>query len=422
MGTTCRVHMSSPLTLCEATELHEWIHHNDTVIIDAISSSSSPEFTIPTAICVRMDAFDIYRYEKSEKKRDEDDPSDSGRHAADSVTAPNLPIMSYGNFNLRPAAQLRTALESLGITMTTRVVVLTQNFKAGIADPITAARMAWLLCYCGVQDCRLLNGGFSAWQRCSYPVVPVTKVEDSTTLLDNNKEGEGEEEEEEDVAQKTGDAAPYISRRGRVDFLNGEKLTFPLRKDFLATSEEVMNIVKGRQCGVLADARSWDEYTGKMHGYNFDLGCGRIPGARWAHWGPSTYRGGDFSMPDAVGKLQDLQLIQTFWSEWNIIERREMEEEEEEEKEEKKKEKEEEEEEESRAIIFYCGSGWRSAMAWVVSQLLELKHCKSYDGSFLEWNKLHPNSSKHPIAQGIPKIVPSMVPSMIVSRNIGATE
>ena len=71
-----------------------------------------------------------------------------------------------------------------------------------------------------------------------------------------------------------------------------------------------MNIVKGRQCGVLADARSWDEYTGKMHGYNFDLGCGRILGARWAHWGPSTYRGGDFSMPDAVGKLQDLQLIQ----------------------------------------------------------------------------------------------------------------
>ena len=57
-------------------------------------------------------------------------------------------------------------------------------------------------------------------------------------------------------------------------------------------------------------------------------------------------------------------------------------------------------------IIFYCGSGWRSAMAWVMSQLLGLKNCKSYDGSFLEWNKLHPNSNNHQVDHGLPINMP----------------
>jgi 3-mercaptopyruvate sulfurtransferase SseA len=394
----------SPISICEPSELCAMLLQKSSseinrskklVVIDAISSAIFPRTTIPTAVCVRMDAFDIYLYENdaigsggdttdnsdseqsSSNCRENDDPSDSGitnpinknqnkqTNATTTATGTtHLPVMTYGNFNLRPPKELLLAVEALQITRETCVVVLTQNYKMGAADPITAARLAWLLCYCGVLDVRILNGGFGAWQLANNDVVPVTKVEDYTTLL--------------------ADDVP------RVDFFNGRNdLPFPSRPDYLAKTEDVMAIVKNRVDGVLADVRSWDEYIGKMHGYNFDLGCGRIPGARWAHWGPSTYRGGDFSMQDEIGKLQNLESINKFWKEWEII-----------------LENNSKNTTEERVIIFYCGSGWRSAMAWVMSQLLGLKNCKSYDGSFLEWNKLHPNSNNHQVDHGLPINMP----------------
>ena len=38
------------------------------------------------------------------------------------------------------------------------------------------------------------------------------------------------------------------------------------------------------------------------------------------------------------------------------------------------------------AIIFYCGSGWRSAVAWCLARLLGHAECASYDGGFLEYH------------------------------------
>ena len=366
--------MESPLSICNPEQLNEWINSKTTpsfVILDVISSAVPPTNTIPTAKCVRMNTFDIYRYENdidSDTKHGDDDPSDSGKVQSPSrktnnktlsikpnLPTMNLPTMTYGNFNIRPKDQLKHAVEALGITQNTRVVVFTQNFKAGVSSPITAARMAWILCYCGVLDVKILNGGFGAWKANNYPTINVTSIEDHATISS--------------------------TATHRVNF--GSNI-FPARPDFLACTEDVLQIVQKNQNGVLADARSWDEYTGKSHGYNFDLGCGRIPGARWAHWGPSTYCGGDFSVADAVGKLQDLSEIEKFWKEWNIIV------------------PDEKKENQNRTIVFYCGSGWRSAMAWVMSQLLGLKNCSSYDGSFLEWNKLHPNAENHLIETGQP--------------------
>ena len=112
--------------------------------------------------------------------------------------------------------------------------------------------------------------------------------------------------------------AGFFPRPGRYQF--------PLHPEVRASTEDVEHIVAtsvasarnvgsnfSEPRGVLADVRSWDEYVGKSHGYNFDLGLGRIPGARWAHWGPSTYRGGDYTVADDVGMLQPLETIKAFW-------------------------------------------------------------------------------------------------------------
>ena len=192
------------ISVAEPLELAEWLgvgaaakgvrmtQHADLVVLDVVSTDKAPVRRSPQPRLVRMDAFDVYQYEEfevpyggsdrhsesdgsccdgdtandSDRGYFDDDPSDSGKslcrqnaqtpakkHSATPIKLYRLPRMVYGNFNLRPAKQLRQALENLGVTFTTRVVVLTQNFKAGVADPISAARAAWLLCYCGVGMC-----------------------------------------------------------------------------------------------------------------------------------------------------------------------------------------------------------------------------------------------------------------------------
>lgn len=452
------------MSVVEPDELAAWLHANgkipydgtatrsgatrescadDIVILDVVSTDNSPTKTVPSAKLVRMDAFDIYLYTKetassssceqgscgSENTTDcdsdcdsfsrscasvreglqnlDDDPSDSGirahqvaasrKSSATPSKTSRLPQMVYGNFNLRPADQLREALENLGITFTTRVIVLTQNFKAGVADPISAARAAWLLCYCGVKDVRILNGGFGAWKNAGYPFDNVldAQIHSANTLLSNKE-----------IKSVLNDITVYERR----DFFHGlPGIKFPLHPEVCATTEEVESIVDEYKNGttdkVIADVRSWDEYLGQSHGYNFDLGLGRIPGARWAHWGPSTYRGGDYTVPDDVGMLQPRDRIRTFWEAWKIMPSR------------KKTQSSIETEagemptskantKESACVIFYCGSGWRSCMGWVMSQLLGMQNCKSYDGSFLEWNKLHPRACKHEVECGVPTDMP----------------
>ena len=51
-------------------------------------------------------------------------------------------------------------------------------------------------------------------------------------------------------------------------------------------------------------------------------------------------------------------------------------------------------------VIFYCGSGWRSSLAWCLARLMGFDDCANYDGGFLEWTMLHPDAESHPVVRG----------------------
>jgi thiosulfate/3-mercaptopyruvate sulfurtransferase len=123
-------------------------------------------------------------------------------------------------------------LGALGIDLTTPVVV----YEEGI--PKDAARIWWILRFWGVRDVRLLNGGWTAWQRSGGPV---TKEEPAITPKAPRLEAQAER---------------------------------------LATKEKVLAVVKDRSAQVV-DARSRDEYCGieKTAKRN-----GAIPGARHLEW------------------------------------------------------------------------------------------------------------------------------------------
>ena len=61
-------------------------------------------------------------------------------------------------------SQLKKVLEANGITKDTLVILYST------AQNMAAARIAWIMMYCGVQDVRLLDGGFKAWQNAGLPV------------------------------------------------------------------------------------------------------------------------------------------------------------------------------------------------------------------------------------------------------------
>ncbi len=138
---------------------------------------------------------------------------------------------------LLPARQLLPALANLGITKDTTVVV----YGNGKIVPMTATRVAWALLYAGVEDVRVLNGGFTAWAAAGYPVATVPAV-----------------------------PAPAKSFGAQT----------PLHPEFYATSDYVRPISNGQnRAAVLVDVRKVEEFEGKTNPYPFFGRKGRIPGA-----------------------------------------------------------------------------------------------------------------------------------------------
>lgn len=170
---------------------------------------------------------------------------------------------------------------------------------------------------------------------------------------------------------------------------------FPANPGFTAVTDRVVEVVtkgEGSTKVTLADVRSWDEYTGKKHQYKFFSNLGRIPGSRWARWGPSTYRGGDFWCTE-TGRLHCLDQVAALWANLGI----------------KKPTNPKE------GVIFYCGSGWRSGWAWFLARVMGWENISNYDGGFLEYSLTHPRAPNHPIDRS-PK--PNRPPPHVILHKI----
>ena len=124
----------------------------------------------------------------------------------------------------------------------------------------------------------------------------------------------------------------------------------------------------------IADVRSWREYVGEGHDYRYMHGLGRVRGARWARWGPSTYQGGDFWNDD--GTLRSLDQLRETWAANGIVAT-------------------------DTPIIFYCGTGWRSSLALLIGLSLGMK-CRNYDGGWLAWAHTDVDAANNPCHSGHP--------------------
>ncbi|AGH82377.1 hypothetical protein PCNPT3_12205 [Psychromonas sp. CNPT3] len=175
-------------------------------------------------------------------------------------------------WNIVPLKQLKEKIEALGITHNSTVVLYGRL-------NLSAARLAQILMYAGVQDVRLLDGGWDAW-----------------------------------LAQKLPSEAGQSRHVKSVDF----GVTIPVYPQYITNIKQLKTMLNDAEKNSVVSVRSWLEYKGEISGYAYIKPKGRIAGAKWGQGGRDANNLDDFKNPD--GTMRSADEIKTKWQQWNIRE------------------------------------------------------------------------------------------------------
>jgi thiosulfate/3-mercaptopyruvate sulfurtransferase len=143
----------------------------------------------------------------------------------------------------------------------------------------------------------------------------------------------------------------------------------PVHPEYIVTTDELRArmATPDHQIG---DVRSLDEWEGRATGYSYVSERGRIAGARWARGGPSSHRLEDYG--DEFGRWRDFREVEAMWIREGI--------------------------ERGRPTTFYCGTGWRSAVAFLFALWMGWQNVSLYDGGWFLWSE-GPDARRNPIAR-----------------------
>ena len=162
------------------------------------------------------------------------------------------------DWNRRSPEAIATALAALGITRDTTVVLYGRDTEGDAnekwpgrrAGQIAATRALMILRYAGVDDVRLLDGGYDWWVQGGNPVETVENVPVSVEAFG---------------------------------------ATVPVRPDVIVDIEEAKQILADPDGAALVSVRTWREHIGNVSGYNYIGPAGRIKGDVWGNCGTDAY-------------------------------------------------------------------------------------------------------------------------------------
>ncbi|MCW9698505.1 MULTISPECIES: rhodanese-like domain-containing protein [unclassified Avibacterium] len=208
-----------------------------------------------------------------------------------------------------------------GITKDKTVILYSDN-------QLAAYRIFWALKWAGVEDVRVLNGNLETWMDAGFSTE--TKV---------------------NIPQPESQFGTKIPANPQID---------------IAMPQEVINAQK--QGLKLISNRAWDEYTGKISGYDYIPGKGEPEGAIWGFAGTDSSNLADYYDPDNT--LRNPNEIFTLWKTQGIHK--------------------------GDKLAFYCGTGWRAGVSWFITQLAGWPNTMIYDGGWNAWQM----DSQYPIQKG----------------------
>lgn len=200
------------------------------------------------------------------------------------------------------------------------------------SDPMPAYRVAVILKYMGVKDVRVLNGGYAAWANADYKVE--TKVNKKKSVASFGAE-------------------------------------VPANPEYIVDLAEAKEILADPENSTLVDIRSWDEFIGKISGYDYIDAKGRPAGAVWGHAGSDSSNLEDYRSVD--NSMRNGAEIMAMWEKDEI--------------------------DLDNQLAFYCGTGWRAAEVLFFAKVLGFENTTLYDGGWNEWSM----DSSNPVETGEPK-------------------
>jgi 3-mercaptopyruvate sulfurtransferase SseA len=162
------------------------------------------------------------------------------------------------DWNRRSPEAIEAAVLALGIAKDTTVVVYgrdtegeaNEKWPGRRAGQIAATRALMILRYAGVDDVRLLDGGYDWWVRAGNTVETVDRTPTPITSFG---------------------------------------ATIPVRPEVIVDIEEAKEIIADPDGAALVSVRTWREHIGNVSGYNYIGPAGRIKGDVWGNCGTDAY-------------------------------------------------------------------------------------------------------------------------------------
>ena len=133
--------------------------------------------------------------------------------------------------------------------------------------------------------------------------------------------------------------------------------TVPAHPEYLMSIETVQDKLKNDKNFRLVSIRSKEEFDGKTSGYSYIDRAGEPKGAVWGHAGSDPYNMQDYLHKD--GTVITADEMEKLWSDSNLNK--------------------------SNELSFYCGTGWRAAVPWLIAYDAGWEGMTVYDGGWNEW-------------------------------------
>lgn len=143
-------------------------------------------------------------------------------------------------------------------------------------------------------------------------------------------------------------------------------VTIPAHPEYILTIDQVKDKLKNDKNFKLVSIRSRDEFEGKTSGYGYIDRAGEPLGAIWGH---DT---DDGSYNNADGTVVGLDKLNEYLKESGASTDNE--------------------------ISYYCGTGWRAAIPFLIEYENGIKNVSVYDGGWFQWQK----DPENPVQLGAP--------------------
>lgn len=217
---------------------------------------------------------------------------------------------------LRPDTEIFAAMTRMGITSDTTVIVYSDK-------PIFATRLWWILKYAGLDDVRILDGGFKKWKADGFA---------SETKLNH----------------------PVVAAVEYSGSVNSE---------FIATIEYAAAHYQDTDNYILADVRDKGEYHGNKSGYDYLIAKGRIPNSVW-FYPVGGFSDRYFNSDNTFKSLDDIRFM---WKELGLADGSSP-------------------NNFNKEVIFYCGGGYRSSSAFFYAYLMGYKNIRNLSHGWQGWS------------------------------------